>query len=126
MARLNVYVPDELAGLVRERLPGLNVSKVLRRALSGLLACDHVVLGCRACSAELSRGGLDTAAVAAFWLELAPELERLAWQDGTAVGAAAVVWRVAKAHGVPTGPAPRPTRAERDNNRARWRDERTA
>ncbi len=28
MARLNVYLPDELAELVRDRLPGVNVSQV--------------------------------------------------------------------------------------------------
>jgi hypothetical protein len=123
VARLNVYVPDELEAAMREQLPGLNVSAVLREALHGLLRCDHAVVRCCGCSADLRRSALEIAAVAGFWRELAPELERLAWAQGTATGAAAVVWRAAGARGVAVGSPPRPNRADRETN-ARWRDER--
>jgi hypothetical protein len=41
MARVNVYLPDELAELVRGACPGLNVSGVLQAGLRELLGCDH-------------------------------------------------------------------------------------
>ena len=127
MARVTVYLPDAVAEQVREQLPGLNVSAVVRDALSRLLRCDHPVVVCPDCSATLKRSELNTAAVARFWLELAEAVEPLVWSGATAEGAAAALWRCGRGWGVTLaeGPLPRPTRAEREAARERRERRRT-
>jgi hypothetical protein len=121
MARVTVYLPDAVLNQVREQLPGLNVSAVVRDALSGLLRCDHTTVVCPECSATLKRSELNTAAVRTFWCELAEGVEQLVWSGATAEGAAAVLWRTGREWDVTSaqGPLPRPTRAEREAARER-------
>lgn len=114
--RVNVYLPDGLAAAVRERLPGLNLSAAVQATLVGLLECDHAVLSCDECSAELGRVELEAAGVRRFFGELVEVLEPLVWKGGTATGAAQLLYQVGRAWRVPaaSGPLPRPTRAQRE------------
>jgi hypothetical protein len=127
MARLSVYVPDELAELVREQLPGVNVSRLLQEQLRGRLECAHERLTCGRCTAELERTELVRAPLAAFWWEIAAAVEPIVFLVGTAEGAAAAAWTVARAHGIAAGPNPRPTRSERERAaERRWQEDREA
>jgi hypothetical protein len=114
MARLSVYVPDELARLVREQLPRLNVSATLQAALSRHLACGHETLVCSGCSAIVDRQTVERAGERSLWLALVEVVEPLVWRCATAEGAAAAMWRVANARALPAGVLPRPNRAERE------------
>ena len=123
MARVTVYLPAELAARVEAELPGLNVSAVVQEALRGRLRCDHVEMACTSCTAVLTREEATEEAILTFWFELVDAIEPMVWRQATAEGAAAAIWRVAGAHGMPVGPVPRPTRAEREANAGRrWKD----
>jgi hypothetical protein len=127
MARISVYLPDELVELVREQLPGVNVSRLVQETLAGRLACGHERVTCVRCTAAFDRSELDAVAVRAFWLEVSAAVEPIVWAVGTAEGAAAAAWGVARAQGLPVGTNPRPTRAEREAaTERRWREGREA
>lgn len=117
--RINVYVPDALAAQVREQLPGLNVSATLQATLSSLLTCDHAVVTCDECSAELGRVEIEGAGVRRFFAELVTAVEPLVWRGGTATGAAQALFGVGRAWRIPqaNAPLPRPTRAERQQRK---------
>jgi hypothetical protein len=127
MARISVYLPDELVELVREQLPDVNVSRLVQEALSGRLACSHERVTCVRCTAAFDRTELDRIALAAFWLEVEAAVEPIVFMVGTAEGAAAAAWGVARAQGLTVGTNPRPTRAEREAAaERRWSQDREA
>lgn len=124
--RINVYVPDALAHQVREQLPGLNVSATLQATLSALLTCDHAVMTCDECSAELGRVEIEGAGVRRFFGQLVEAIEPLVWSGGTATGAAQALYRVGREWRIPqaSAPLPRPTRAERQQRKdQQWQRE---
>lgn len=113
---MNVTMPVELAEMVRERFPGLNVSGVLQRALGELVRCDHAPLACRTCGAHAQRDELVDAALSRFLEELMWDLREPVSRCATAEGAARVVLTLAKRWDVSAAkrvPLPRPTKAER-------------
>lgn len=111
MARVNVTIPDDLAALVRDQLPGLNISGVLAQALSARLDCKHHELECSCCRLSIDRQDVMAASIAGFisdaMFELAPLVDRV----GTAEGAARILRNVAIRWGVGDDgtPLPRPS-----------------
>ena len=97
MARMNVSVPDELVALVREQLPGLNVSGVLQEGLRARLGCNHAVLACTRCGGRLDHWHLVDAALGRFYADVLWEIGELVRRmpAATAEGACRVVKRVA-------------------------------
>jgi hypothetical protein len=97
MARVNVSIPDELVALVREKLPGLNVSGVLQEGLRAMLKCTHDELVCRRCGAGLNHWRLVDQAVGRFYADVMWEVGELVRRSpaATAEGAARVIKRVA-------------------------------
>ncbi|HUC37020.1 MAG TPA: hypothetical protein VMR97_07850 [Acidimicrobiales bacterium] len=118
--RLNVYLPDELATTVREKLPDIKMSGVLQEALRGLLGCHHAELCCRTCAIPITRAEITTEALDAFYAELSDRLDLLVRRVGTAEGAAKVARDVARRHGIGFASwraLPRPTRGEREHQK---------
>lgn len=116
-ARMNVTLPDELAALVRREMPGLNVSAVLQRALSELVACPHDELVCACCGARVQQRALVDVRLGAFYQDVIWRLHEPIAQCATAEGAARVVQQTARSWEVPTvdrTPLPRPTRSQRE------------
>jgi len=116
MARINVTLPDELAALVRDEMPGLNVSGVLQEALRARVSCDHRALGCACCGANVARTDVEHAILAGFFREAMWRLQDPVSKCATAEGAARVLVDLARAWEVPDWervPLPRPTRAQR-------------
>jgi len=118
MARMNVSVPDELVALVREQLPGLNVSGVLQEGLRARLGCNHAVLACTRCGGRLDHWHLVDAALGRFYADVLWEIGELVRRmpAATAEGACRVVKRVAADKNITEGahqPVPRPSRARR-------------
>lgn len=112
MARLNVSVPDELVALVKEQLPGLNVSAVLQEG----------PLECVTCRARLDRYALVIEALGKFYSDALWELDPLIRREGTAEGAARILKQLAANRGVPEAdklPLPRPNRANRQAARVK-------
>lgn len=122
MARVNVFVPDELLDLVRATLPTVNVSGLLQEALRELMRCDHKQVACARCAAPIELADLVDGPLSQFYGEALWALGELVHDGGTAEGAAAVLKHVAQRHGVREAdrrPLPRSTRA----NRQRWKAE---
>lgn len=122
MARLNVYLPDELAGEVKRRLPGLNVSETLQEALRALFECRHHRTVCAACSAPVDLHKAQEAAVRDLLVRFREALYPTIQRGGTAEGAARVLWHQAELAGWSAAtkiPLPRPTRAERHTQKVR-------
>lgn len=116
MARVNVTLPDELIGVVRREMPGLNVSGVLQDALSKLVDCDHAELGCTCCGAKVQRQALADVALSRFYQEIMWQLREPVSRCATAEGAARVVQTIARSWEVPAvdhTPVPRPTKSQR-------------
>ncbi len=116
-ARVNVTLPDELAELVRRKLPGLNVSGVLQQALAELVECPHAELTCTCCGARTNRHELELAYLGAFYQEAVWNLHGPIGRCETAEGAARVLRDVARSWHVPTverTPLPRPSRSQRE------------
>ncbi len=116
MARVNVYLPDELAATLRAELPELNLSQLVQEAIRGVLGCSHVELACRACAEPIDRWALVDDHLGRFYGDLLWELTDLVGRCGTAEGAARVVKAVAQRFRIRQAdqiPLPRPTRAER-------------
>lgn len=111
-----MWLPDELAALARDQLPGVNLSAVLQAGLRALVDCDHDQVACCRCGAEVDVDDLVDTALSHFYRSALWELEPLVRQLGTAEGAARVLKSVAERHGVAAAavPLPRPTRAERE------------
>lgn len=124
VARLNVYLPDELAETMRATLPGLNVSAVFRAAIEAVLDCPHEEWACADCGSHVDRDAVVRTEVERFYREAMERVEPLVFAVGTAEGAAGALQDVARSWGVKTGPRPRPTRAERE--RARWNERKPA
>lgn len=124
MARLNVYLPDELEATMRATLPGLNVSAVLRAAIESVLDCPHEEWACVDCGSHVDRAAEQLGVVVGFYRDAMDRIEPLVFAGGTAEGAAAALQDAARARGITTGPRPRPTRAERE--RARWNERKPA
>lgn len=123
--RLSVWIPDELADTIRERLPDLNVSKVLQDGLRSLLGCEHEQLVCAACAAPVERRAFIDDALSKFYSQVMSELRELVAAGGTCEGAGRVVKGVAEAHQVSAAKRvslprpPRGVRARREWER-RW------
>ncbi len=100
MARVTVYVPDELRARIREQLPGINLSKELQDALVGRLDCRHDELRCARCAARLDRLEAIDAALGRFYGELWEQLGALAHRAGTAEGAVKVLREVGNDFGI--------------------------
>lgn len=100
MARVTVYVPDQLRDRVRDELPGLVISQVLQAALVSKLDCRHDELSCARCAAQVDRLELVDAALGAFYGEAWYRLGELAGQAGTAEGAVAIFRRVGEDFGI--------------------------
>lgn len=118
MARLNVSVPDELVALVKEQLPGLNVSSVLQDGLRSKIACAHRELECVICGAHLDHFRLIDQALGRFYADIVWEVGELVRRSAgaTAEGAVRVIKRVATDKGVTEAdhkPLPRPGRKAR-------------
>lgn len=119
-----MYVPDELVAKVRADLPGLNVSRVVQAALTGLLSCEHDEWVCVECASHVDRVDHVRLEVRRFYADAMQRIEPLVWRCGTAEGAAGILHDAAQAWGFNPGPRPRPTRAEREA--ARWDERETA
>lgn len=118
--RVNVYLSDELAALVVERLANVNYSKVLAAGLRALLECRHDELECSACGHGESRRAIESAVLDRFYRDVLWELWPVVSRVGTAEGAARVMKRVAGAYQVPSArtlPLPRPSRSQRERSR---------
>lgn len=115
MPRVSVYVPEELEEAVRAKLPGLNRSEVMQRALRALLGCEHSATVCADCGEEVSVAGAQEAAVDRFYRDLLSVLEAPVIRGATAEGAARCAKELASRWRLPSAgwPLPRPTRAER-------------
>lgn len=100
MARVTLYLPDELAARIRHELPGLNISRALREALVERLACRHDELACPTCAAVMVRAELVDDALCAFYAQAWAQLGELAARAGTAEGAVAILRRVAEDFGL--------------------------
>lgn len=125
--RVNLYLPDELAAAVRDQLPGVNLSALLQEQLRARLACSHELVACVRCTAQIEASELARGPLWAFWREIAAAVEPIVFRVGTATGTAAAAWGVARAHGIPVGPNPRPTRSERETAADRaWEQDREA
>jgi hypothetical protein len=114
--RVNVWIPDELAGSVKERLPELNVSAVLQEALRDRLGCRHDRTVCASCAASVDSWQLGTDRLERFYLDLLDGRRELILNGGTAEGAARIAKDVGTRHQIGVAarqPLPRPTRAER-------------
>jgi hypothetical protein len=113
---LNVWVPDVLAGRVREELPGLNVSATLRAALEAQLECRHRFCRCVSCGAEVDLDAERSGALESFYRAVVAELAPLVRSCGTAEGAGRLLAKVGQAHGLRAAQAPlvRPTRKNRE------------
>jgi post-segregation antitoxin (ccd killing protein) len=117
MARLNVWVPDELDAALRAQLPGINVSKLLQEAIRGVLGCRHEQLACRRCALPIDRHALLDERLGEFYRDLLWSLEPLVNRIGTAEGAARIAKDVALRFQVPGAedlPLPRPSKANRE------------
>jgi hypothetical protein len=113
---MNVTLSDELATLVRENMPGLNVSGVLQRALAELVECPHAELVCSCCGARVQHRALVDARLGAFYSDVIWRLQEPVSRCATAEGAARVVQSTARSWEVPTvdhTPLPRPTASQR-------------
>lgn len=116
-SRLNLSVPVELLSEVRAQHPRLNLSKVLRKALSAEVTCTHDRYECAVCLQETTAEDLSAAALSAFFDELLWGLGVLAQRGGTVEGAARLATTIARRHHIPSAdqtPIPRLTRAERE------------
>jgi len=114
--RVNVTMPDELAVLVRESMPGLNLSGLLQDALRDLVQCPHSALTCACCGARTLRVELAAIALGSFYREVIWQLQEPVSRCATAEGAARVLQSVARSWEVPDvdrTPLPRPTRSQR-------------
>lgn len=119
MARVNLYVPDELLATVRDALPDLNASAVLQDGLRARLVCTHDELACRRCALPITRAAVSEPRIGEFWFDLWWALDGLIARGGTAEGAARVARDVGRRHQITAAlraPLPRPTRAERRRN----------
>ena len=94
--RINVTLPDELARLVRETMPGLNVSGVLQAALAELTQCPHERLTCSCCGALTKRREVVAIALGSFYRDLIWSLQTPVSQCATAEGATRVVQNTAR------------------------------
>ena len=130
MARVNVYVPDELDATVRSKLPDINVSQVLQRGLQAALECRHARLVCSECAFPVDHRELIDAALSKFFIDLLWALRNLVDRGGTAEGAARIAKQIAMQHQVSAAknaPLPRPSRAQRHANKVvDWFDARSA
>lgn len=119
MVRVNVWVPDELLATIRERLPDLNVSRLLQDAMRGLLQCHHTELACATCAAEIDRWELVDGEISRFYREFLWRLEPLVMRVGTAEGAARIAKEVAQSFQLSAAdaPLPRPSKANRERAR---------
>jgi hypothetical protein len=116
MPRVNVWLPAELAEVLRAELPDLNLSQLVQDAIRGVLGCRHDELACARCAEPVDRGALVDAAMSAFYSDVMWDLIPLVDRVGTAEGAARVVKEVARRHQVSRAestPLPRPSRANR-------------
>lgn len=102
-ARLNVTVPAELLDTVRATSPGLNLSEVMTKALSGRVECLHSSgATCNACGAFVSLLAWGDARVAKFWDDLYWEvLYDAVHRDLTPTGIALMAKHVASRHRIP-------------------------
>lgn len=126
MARVNVHVPDELAALVRERMPGLNVSQVLQDALRARVDCTHAALVCSCCGANIERAAIADLALSAYHREAMHVLADPVGRCATAEGAARVLADLAAGWGITAAthtPVPRPSKAQRARARKELVDE---
>ena len=114
--RVNVTMPDELAALVRESMPGLNLSGLLQETLRTLIECPHSTLTCACCGASTTRVALVGIALGSFYREVIWQLQTPVAACQTAEGAARVVQSIARSWEVPDvdrTPLPRSTRSQR-------------
>jgi hypothetical protein len=123
MARVNLTLPDELDRLVRDRLPGVNLSAVLRDAIRPLLRCQHDELACTQCGNIETRRSISDRQLSLFFTDAMYELEPFAQRPGaTAEGSARLLKDVAVRHQIPGAkvkPLPRPSRAARQAHKVR-------
>lgn len=116
MARVTLWVPDELEAAVRGDLDGLNWSAVLQEGLRARLGCRHDTVVCSWCAEPIDRLALADAAKGSLFLDTMDRVSELVRRVGTAEGAARVALDVAQRHQVSAArdyPLPRPSRAER-------------
>ena len=114
MPRVTLWVPDELAAMVRSELPDANWSAALQSGLRAALECDHPRFGCSACGDQLERSDVTGPPLSRFFSAVMARLGHHVDQAGYE-GAARLVRTVAIDHGVPgvtTTPLPRPTRRQ--------------
>lgn len=118
MARLTVWIPDELVETMRQALPELNVSATLQEAIRALLACRHERAVCAACASPLDLFDIAARAVDSFYVDVSDRLEGLVRRSGTAEGAVRILAERAAAHEARSAPQRRPlirpSRAERE------------
>lgn len=118
MPRVNIWLPDELAALVKDGLPGVNMSALLQAELRSRLVCEHDELACVRCGTHIERLGLVDEVLSAFYRQCISALEPLVNHRGTAEGAALILKRVAQRHQLSSAeiPLPRPPREVRRSN----------
>lgn len=116
MPRVNVWLPEGLADLVRTHLPSANFSQLLQEALRAALGCLHDQLACAHCAHPVDRWALVDEHLSKFYSDALWDLTPLVDRGATAEGAARVLKDVAQRHRVSAAgrtPLPRPSRAAR-------------
>lgn len=123
MARVNIFIPDELLHSARSAIPNLNVSRLAQDSLRGLMSCDHKEVACARCAVPMELEDLVDGPLSRFYADALWALGELVHAGGTAEGAARVLKDVAERHGVTEAMRmglPRPSRASRQ----RWAQQR--
>lgn len=100
MARVTLYVPEELLATARAARPDANLSALLQAGLRGLLGCEHAALACSRCGHETTTSAVEAAALERFYRAVMGRLREHVDAFGTVEGAARLVRTVALAHGV--------------------------
>lgn len=114
MARVTVYVPDDLWHNATGRHPDLNKSAVFQAGLRALERCDHDELTCRCCGDAVTRADVAGQALSVFYVSILNRFRERIDQPGYS-GAARLIRNLAADHGVPAvlaNPLPRPSRAQ--------------
>ena len=90
MARLSVYVPDDLVDRLKTERPGANVSALLQAALRGAVGCQHDDFVCECCGLRVARGAVEHRAMDTLWSAIFRRLEAHVHARGSVEGAVTV------------------------------------
>lgn len=114
--RRNVWIPDDLDQLLRDRYPDANLSEIVQRAVSELIGCQHAEVACVCCGTRLRADDLGRDAAGSLWRDAWGKLAAQVAIGGTLTGFGRVLRQVGMDHGVIRAleaVEPRPSRAAR-------------